>query len=77
VSRLDQLRGIGPGRRRLLLQRFGSFSGVLAAAREELQASLGKVMGGRVWVQLHPPAEAPAEEPVTPPVDGAEPPVVQ
>jgi len=56
VSRLDQLRGIGPERRKQLLQRFGSFSGVLAASREELQTSLGKVMGGRVWVQLHPPA---------------------
>jgi excinuclease ABC subunit C len=56
VSRLDQLQGIGPGRRKLLLQRFGSFTGVLAASREELQASVGRAMGAKVWAQLHPPA---------------------
>ena len=41
VSRLDQLAGVGPGRRRMLLQRFGSFGGVQRATREELQAALG------------------------------------
>ena len=54
VSRLDQLAGIGPGRRRLLLQRFGSFSGVQRATREELQGALGPATGGRVHDQLHP-----------------------
>jgi excinuclease ABC subunit C len=64
VSRLDQLAGIGPGRRRLLLQRFGSFAGVQRASREELQGALGPAIGGRIHDQLHlpvPPPEAAAE----------------
>ncbi|HEV8631853.1 MAG TPA: excinuclease ABC subunit C, partial [Thermoanaerobaculia bacterium] len=64
VSRVDQLAGIGPGRRRLLLQRFGSFAGVLRATREELQEALGKVVGVRVHEQLHaePAGPTPAAE---------------
>jgi excinuclease ABC subunit C len=67
VSRLDQLAGVGPGRRRLLLQRFGSFSGVQRASRDELQAALGPVLGDRVHAQLHAqppfPDAPPAGEP--------------
>ncbi len=54
--------GIGPRRRRLLLQRFGSVAGVRAAAREELQAALGEVTGAKVWQQLQPAEPKPAEE---------------
>jgi excinuclease ABC subunit C len=65
VSRLDQLTGVGPGRRRLLLQRFGSFGGVQRATREELQAALGPRLGDRVHGQLHAPPPLP--ETVPPP----------
>jgi excinuclease ABC subunit C len=61
VSRLDQLAGIGPGRRRMLLQRFGSFSGVQRATREELQAALGPRLGEHVHGQLHAPPPPPPE----------------
>jgi excinuclease ABC subunit C len=36
-SIMDELPGIGPARKRALLQRFGSPEGVLAATREELE----------------------------------------
>ncbi len=55
-SRLDELQGIGPRRRKLLLQRFGSVTGVRAATLEELQAALGRATGSRVWEQLQGPA---------------------
>ena len=38
---MDDLPGIGPTRKRALLQRFGSPEGVLSATREELQAVPG------------------------------------
>jgi excinuclease ABC subunit C len=53
-SRLDELQGIGPRRRKLLLQRFGSVIGVRAASLEELQATLGPATGARIWSQLNP-----------------------
>ncbi len=65
VSRLDQLAGVGPGRRRLLLQRFGSFSGVQKASLEQLQGALGPRLGDRVHAQLHTPQPAASLE--TPP----------
>jgi excinuclease ABC subunit C len=65
VSRLDQLAGVGPGRRRMLLQRFGSFGGVQRATREELQTALGPRLGDRVHGQLHAPPPLP--ETVSPP----------
>jgi excinuclease ABC subunit C len=40
-SELDQVPGIGPGRRRALLTRFGSLAGVRRATREELAAVVG------------------------------------
>jgi excinuclease ABC subunit C len=54
VSRLDQLTGIGAGRRKLLLQRFGSFAGVLRASQDELREALGPRLGERIHQQLHP-----------------------
>ena len=59
MSRLDHLAGIGPGRRRLLLQRFGSLAGVQRATREELQAALGPRLGDRIHAQLHAPPPLP------------------
>jgi excinuclease ABC subunit C len=40
-SELDDVPGIGPRRRRLLLTRFGSVAGVRRATREELSAAIG------------------------------------
>jgi excinuclease ABC subunit C len=40
-SELDQIPGIGPGRRRTLLATFGSLSGVRRASREELSGVVG------------------------------------
>ena len=40
-SELDDIRGIGPRRRRALLQAFGSLSGVRRASREDLTAVVG------------------------------------
>jgi excinuclease ABC subunit C len=56
-SRLDDLAGIGPRRRKLLLQRFGSAGKVREASREELEQALGPATGRRVFDQLHPPPE--------------------
>jgi excinuclease ABC subunit C len=41
-SELDAVPGIGPRRRRTLLQRFGSVAGVRRATREELVAAVGE-----------------------------------
>ena len=57
-SRLDDLPGIGPRRRRLLLRSFGSLEGVRAASVEELIALLGPVLGNRVHEALRRSAGA-------------------
>ncbi len=41
TSELDEIAGLGPRRRRLLLQRFGSVAGVRRATREELESAVG------------------------------------
>jgi excinuclease ABC subunit C len=59
-SRLDELAGIGPRRRKLLLTHFGSLAKVREARVEEVQALLGPAMGRKIFDQLHgeelPPA---------------------
>ncbi len=58
-SRLDSLRGVGPRRRKLLLRRFGSVTGVTRANLEDLCATLGPKLGRAVFEQLeNSPAEA-------------------
>ncbi len=52
-SRLDSLRGVGARRRRLLLRRFGSITGVEQAKPEELAETLGPKLGQAVFDQLH------------------------
>jgi excinuclease ABC subunit C len=64
-SRLDDLSGIGPTRRKALIQKFGSAEGVRNASLPELQDALGPAMGRRIFEQLHPPMAAGPEEAVS------------
>jgi excinuclease ABC subunit C len=50
-SVLDELRGIGPVRKRALLQHFGSPERLLAATREELESVPG--LPGKVGREIH------------------------
>ncbi len=59
-SRLDELAGVGPRRRKLLIQTFGSVQGVKEATLEDLQKALGPAVGGRIFSQLHAAEEAPS-----------------
>lgn len=56
-SRLDDLPGVGPRRKRQLLQRFGSLQGVREAPMEELQEELGPTVGRQVFEALRPGVE--------------------
>ena len=60
-SKLDELAGIGPGRRKKLINHFGSAEGVRNAPLEDLQGVLGKVMGQKIFQQLHPPPVPPPD----------------
>ncbi|HSS77357.1 MAG TPA: excinuclease ABC subunit UvrC [Thermoanaerobaculia bacterium] len=62
-SRLDELAGVGPRRRKLLIQTFGSPQGVKEASLEDLQKALGPAVGERIFSQLH---EEPRPEPPLP-----------
>lgn len=63
-SRLDDLAGIGPRRRKLLIKTFGSVQGVKEASVEALQAALGAETGRKVYAQLRAgEGEAPPESP--------------
>ena len=53
VSRLDQLAGIGPKRRRTLLTAFGSLRGIREGSCEDLQKVLGAKLGEQIYQQLH------------------------
>lgn len=58
-SRLDELQGVGPKRKQLLLQHFGSLTRLLAANIEELAAvpGLGPTLAASLRDQLHEAAE--------------------
>jgi len=58
TSRLDEVPGIGPRRRKRLLQRFGSLQGVREAPLEALQEELGPAVGRKVWERLSAAEEA-------------------
>ena len=50
-SVLDELKGVGPVRKRALLKHFGSPERLLAASREELEAVPG--VPGKVAREIH------------------------
>jgi excinuclease ABC subunit C len=52
-SELDDLPGIGDKRRRLLIERFGSVSGVKQASAQDLINVLGKKVGQQLYDELH------------------------
>lgn len=52
-SELDDIRGIGEKRRRLLIERFGSLSAVRQASSQDLINVLGKKVGQQVYDDLH------------------------
>src|ERR1700682_1656344 len=52
-SELDDLPGIGDKRRRLLIERFGSVSGVKQASQQDLINVLGRKVGKTLYDQLH------------------------
>ncbi len=61
-SRLEEVRGIGPRRRRALLTRFGSLEGVRAATLTELEEAVGPALAIRLHAALHAPAAAAGAE---------------
>jgi excinuclease ABC subunit C len=61
-SELDRLVGVGPRRRRLLLERFGSLEGIRSASLDELQELLGPRIGADLHRQLHAGSARPVAE---------------
>jgi excinuclease ABC subunit C len=53
ASELLNVPGIGPGRARSLLTRFGSVRAVQGASLEDLQKALGPRLGRHLWQHLH------------------------
>jgi excinuclease ABC subunit C len=53
ASELDAIQGIGPRRRKVLLQHFGSVASLREASVEEVTSVLGSVLGRRVFSSLH------------------------
>jgi excinuclease ABC subunit C len=51
-SRIDDIPGVGPRRKKALLQRFGSARGLGEASLPELQELLGSVLGQRVFNEV-------------------------
>jgi excinuclease ABC subunit C len=54
-SELDQIPGIGPTKRRILLSRFGSVRGVRGASETELALAVGKTAAARVRAHFETP----------------------
>ena len=52
-SELDDFPGIGEKRRRLLIERFGSVSGVKQASAQDLMNVLGRKVGQVLYDELH------------------------
>ncbi len=54
-SELDDIPGVGPAKRRLLLSRFGSLRGVRGASAAELAAAVGKATAARIRAHFEGP----------------------
>lgn len=61
-SILDEVEGIGPKRKRLLLRSFGSFTGLKNASAEQIGEYVPKDVAARVYDALHPEEEKSTEE---------------
>jgi excinuclease ABC subunit C len=61
ASRLDEIRGVGPRRKRALIERFGSLEGIRAAPLAELQGVVGQATGERIYAELHAEPAQPLE----------------
>ncbi len=57
ASELDKMPGVGPSRRKLILDHFGSFATLKEATLDELRAAPGipKSLAEKLWKHLHPP----------------------
>jgi excinuclease ABC subunit C len=60
ATELLNVPGIGPGRAKALLSRFGSVRGVQQASAEELARALGPRLGRHLWQHLHAGEESPS-----------------
>jgi excinuclease ABC subunit C len=62
TSELDEVPGIGPGRKRALLNHFGSARGVKQAGLDDLEAAPGisRAMARQIYAHFHPGASIPA-----------------
>ena len=58
TSELDKLPGVGPSRRKIILDHFGSFDKLKEASLDELRAAPGipKSLAEKLWTLLHPPS---------------------
>lgn len=52
-GKLDDIDGVGPGRRKALIREFGSLAGVQAADLVEIQKILGPKIGKRIYDRIH------------------------
>ncbi len=62
-SSLDDLRGVGPTRRKTLLRELGSLKAVREASLEQLEALQGPVVGSKVYAQLPAASSCSTEDP--------------
>lgn len=60
ASPLDSLPGIGPERKKQLLQTFGSWRKIRNASKEDLTRALGPVLGARIHAHLNPGGDTPS-----------------
>ncbi len=52
-GRLDEIKGVGPRRRKTLLKEFGSVASIRAASLDQIQRVLGPKTGQRIYDHLH------------------------
>ena len=57
ASALDKIPGIGDKNKAVLLKAFGSFKRIQEASLEQLQDTLGKIRGKKLYENLHPETE--------------------